>query len=109
MTEPEGETAPPGFWAVKAMLQQVTSKTQFSVRLFSPNVCPNGAVFKIIFPLPGQIRCFQNQYALWMPLLSPWVRIALRENLLERGIVPVDVVVEMNQPILQHDNSCVED
>src|SRR5580698_2310013 len=53
-------------------------------------------------------RLPQRYYAFWMPLLSPWVRIALRKNLSERGIVTVDVVVEMNQSVLQHDNGCVE-
>src|SRR5580704_16921393 len=40
---------------------------------------------------------------------SPRIRIAFRENLLQGGIVPVDVVVEVNESIFQHDDCGVDD
>jgi glucose-6-phosphate 1-epimerase len=44
-----------------------------------------------------------------LKLTSPRIRIALRENLLQGGVMPVDVVVEMNHSVFKHDHCCVED
>jgi hypothetical protein len=40
---------------------------------------------------------------------STRIRITLRENLLERSVVAVDVVVKMNDSILSHDNGAIDD
>src|SRR5271165_5981034 len=41
--------------------------------------------------------------------LSPGIRIALRQNLLQGGVVPIDVIVEVNHSIFRHDDGAIDD
>jgi len=40
---------------------------------------------------------------------SSEIRITFRESLLESRVVPVDVVVEVNDAVFQHDHGAIED
>src|ERR1017187_5720480 len=67
-------------------------------------LCAFNAGVLATIAIPTSSTWTWDQYAAGNFVLSPGIRVALRENLLQCYVVPVDIVIEVHQPVFQHNN-----
>jgi D-hexose-6-phosphate mutarotase len=91
----------PSIEKTKGMSDMAPEDWQHMVCVETANAFDNPSMFPRAPPQTDSVDSLK--------LTSPRIRIALRENLLQGGVMPVDVVVEMNHSVFEHDHCCVED